>query len=331
MTVAVVGLGSIGRRHVRVITTHFPEVNILSVRRKESTPVPEDQMVSKRLISIQAAIEHGLDAAVLAGPAPQRLGYATAFLRAGIPLLLEKPVVATDADAQELLGIEDGNSAAYRRSLVGYVLRHQNAFSFLQQQMSSASLGELRNVRVDVRTFLPDWRPGQDYKQTVSARKELGGGVMRELSHEFDYLTALAGEFDAAIGWRNAHSAIGIDTEEHVEVLLKTENSVPVSLSLDFATRAPRMRRFTAVFSRGEILWDVATGRVRVTSANSDEIDRHFDVERDEMFRAQFAHFLNCINGSEAPVCTIHDGISTLRAITASERSFESGRWEKVA
>ncbi len=55
-------------------------------------------------------------------------------------------------------------------------------------------IGQTLYTSVECGSYLPDWRPGNNYKKSVSAKKDLGGGVLLELSHELDYIRWIFGE-----------------------------------------------------------------------------------------------------------------------------------------
>ena len=81
-------------------------------------------------------------------------------------------------------------------------------------------------VRAMSSSYLPDWRPGQDYRKTYSAHKDLGGGVSIDLIHEWDYLTYL-------FGWpKKVHSFIGkksnleIDSDDYAIYIAEFEKMI---------------------------------------------------------------------------------------------------------
>ena len=51
----------------------------------------------------------------------------------------------------------------------------------------------MHSVRAMCSSYLPEWRPGVDWKKCYSAHADMGGGVDIDLIHEWDYLTYLFG------------------------------------------------------------------------------------------------------------------------------------------
>ncbi|OPL11930.1 MAG: hypothetical protein AVO39_11760 [delta proteobacterium MLS_D] len=292
--------------------------------------MPEEEFVEKVFSTPFEAIQNGLDAAIIASPASVHLEQTISFLDADIPVLIEKPLCDSYDNCRKLSSSAMLNKDAWRCSMVGYVLRFHPGYIRLKEMLGDNRLGQPRNVHVVVNSYLPDWRPGQDYKETVSAQRALGGGVMRELSHEIDYVNDLVGPIISVIGWRNEETVLGIDAEEHVELLLLGRDKLPIFVKLDFATQAPPSREIEIDYERGKITCDFLEGSISLALPYQSIKKEDFSIERDYLFERQFAHFLNVINGGTVPQCTIEAGIDVMKIIDAIERSFLTQHWETV-
>jgi predicted dehydrogenase len=330
MRVAVVGLGSIGRRHVRIIQEFFPDIKIIVVRREESSYVFEEQYAEKVLTETSDAISEKLDAAIIASPATKHVEQAIDFISNSIPVLIEKPLSNLYREALRLRELKSANLTSWNRSLVGYVLRYYPPYERVKKILQRPYYGAMRSVRVEVNSYLPEWRPEYNYLNTVSAKKELGGGVLRELSHELDYINKLFGPIGTATGWKNEFSTLHIDADEHVELLMVGVNELPISVKLDFATQAPAYRRLIIDFEYATIELDFINSKVSVKTPSKPIEVEEFEVERNQMFYSQFNHFLEVIKTHESPECTLDEGIEVMAIIDAVERSFSSKRWERV-
>ena len=123
--------------------------------------------------SIDEALAWKPEAAIIASPANLHIEQSCLLARNSIPLLIEKPVGT---------GLEDPNLYRQLRQYsdlfpiyVGYVLRHDPCATYLRQQIETGKFGQLMSADFSCGSWLPDWRSGQDYKQSVSARRDLGG------------------------------------------------------------------------------------------------------------------------------------------------------------
>ena len=330
MRIAVVGLGSIGRRHVRILNEQFPDIEIIAVRSGRGGSVPEDDMVEWHVRSVGEALEYAPTGGIIANPAPYHVDEALKFLRVGLPVLIEKPVAADYTDARRLLSEEQTNAEALSRSAVGYVLRHQPAFQFVRSTIQSGKLGTPRSAHAESHSYLPSWRPGQDYRQSVSAEPELGGGVLRELSHEIDYVIELLGECHAVIAWRNQESSLNTRVEEHAELVLQHLSDAVTTISLDFATQGPPRRKLSVSFSKGVLTWDLLLNAVEVSAYEEEPVRREFPAKGDDMFARQIADFVKALSGQNVPECRITDALKTMAIVDAAERSYVSLAWEAV-
>lgn len=330
MRIAVVGLGSIGRRHVRVIREVYPDAEIVAVRSGIGGAVPEDAMVSVTVRTVSEALARDPIGVIIASPAPFHVDQAIEALCAGVPVLIEKPIAASLKDSRRLIEHPAIDETAFSLSAVGYVLRHQPAFEFVQEILFADKLGDFRGARVEAHSFLPAWRPGQDYKESVSALTELGGGVLRELSHEIDYVLSLFGGCQKVLGWRNQHSGIEIDAEEHVELLLQHNNNAVSSISLDFARDCPPRRELHAWFSAGVLTWSLLSNTVTVNYSEKPTTQHEFCIERDEMFTAQLSDFVQAVTKNHPPRCSLAEGINVMSVINSLERSYSSQCWETL-
>ena len=184
-------------------------------------------------------------------------------------------------------------------------------------------------VRIECGSFLPDWRPEQDYRQSASARKALGGGVLLELSHELDYANWFFGPFRNLYAVLQKSGTLEIDVEDGAELLLQTTTGLNLSIHLDFYRRTPQ-RQCRVQTSTGELTWDLLRQAVRWTNASSQYTEKLFSLERNELFRRQLLHFFDCIQGVSKPKVDIKEGMQVMQMVDAAHLSHSTGRRVKL-
>lgn len=316
--VAIVGLGSIGRRHLRLLREKRPEIHITVVRSGRGGGCPEEGLASSVVGSVEEAAEKGLDAAILASPAPLHASQARTLVKNNVPVLIEKPLSDSLSESVYLLSKEAEKSSAL--ALIGYVFRYSRAATCFLEELNRGRAGKPLFARIDCGSYLPDWRPDQDYRLSSSANSELGGGVLLELSHEIDYGNWFFGPFQSVQSVLRNSGTLDIEVEDTADILLRTKDDLPVSIHLDFCRRKPG-RSCTLYGSEGTLNWDALKNRVEFTPANGEYEFWQFQGERDDMFRAQLDHFFACIEQGKNPRVGIEDGIGALELVEAARQS----------
>ena len=182
-------------------------------------------------------------------------------------------------------------------------------------------------MRAEIGQWLPSWRPGTDYRQTVSAQRALGGGVLLELSHEIDYLRWLFGDAEWVTAVKLKVSDLEIDVEDSAHVLIgfgheSEGNAIVASLNMDFI-RHDTTRTCTVIGEKGTMKWDAVSGTVEVFAAGADKWET-LASGQDKMNKSyidELNHFLACIEDGAAPRITGQDGLKVLEVIAAINQS----------
>jgi predicted dehydrogenase len=316
--ILIVGLGSIGARHLRLARELYPDADIRVLRHSGFADTPElaDACVS----DMAAALAFRPDVAVIANPAPFHVASALPLAEAGVHLMIEKPIAADSAGLDELLEVISRRQIV---AMVGYNLRQLPSLQVFREKIASGLIGRVRSVRAEIGQFLPSWRPGSDYRKGVSAQSALGGGVLLELSHEIDYLSWIFGR----AGWVQAtlsrQSDLEIDVEDSAHLVLGLgETGLTARLDLDFI-RHDTSRQCFAIGERGTLRWDGMVGAVDLYSAETKEWQNICSLpsQRDDAYLAEWRHLAECIAGGSTPLVSAADAVATLEVIDAARRS----------
>jgi predicted dehydrogenase len=324
----VVGSGSIARRHMRNLREMFPSAEIGCVTGSGRPATPEECGADTVYPSLDAAIAARPRFAIVASASPFHPAHAAALLDAGIPVLIEKPL----ADSLERFRRHAPNlRAGSDRIDVGYNLRYLESAAAVKAVLDRGDIGRVHTVCVDVGQYLPAWRPQQDYRAGVSARRELGGGVLLELSHELDYLGWLFGPFDAVFGRTRNTGSLEIDVEDVVDALLIGADGLVVQLHMDFLQRMPS-RTCKIMGANGELVWNIVEGSVRMRRDSGETIvAAGADADRNAMYMAQLAHFSRVADGTASPRTSLDEAAEVLVLVEALRRSSSDGRLVALA
>jgi predicted dehydrogenase len=320
--ILIVGLGSIGLRHLQLARQFFPEAEIKVLRHQQTDSVPEfaDGYVS----TISEALKFLPQVAVIANPATFHLQTAQALAETGVHLLIEKPLSHSIDKVEDLIKVSTTKKIVIQ---VGYNLRFYQSLKVFRKFILDGIVGEILFVNCEVGQYLPSWRPNSDYRIGVSAQKKLGGGVLLELSHEIDYINWIFGNVETVSSMFGKQSSLEIDVEDvgFLTLICASERfrkKILVNLSMDFIRQDP-IRICTAVGENGTICWNGITGVVTLFKKGSSSWETIFEIksDRNESYIAEWKNFLNAIKGVEKSEVTIIDAYNVLEIVTAARES----------
>jgi len=320
--IAIVGLGSIGRRHLRLLKNIRPNIEVTLLRSGKGQECPEESLAVRSVSTIEEAVDAGIQAAIISSPSPFHLQQAEQLGKAGVHLLVEKPLSHNSDGVEKFL---EKVSVLGIVGLTGYVLRYDQAARAFSKMLHEELPGHLLHVRVECGSYLPDWRPNQDYRTSVSAKLVLGGGALLELSHELDYVHWFFGAPKCVYAHLNNSGTLGVAPEESVELVLVNSKNLPISVHLDFNRR--HKTRYCSVHGTGGTLtWDAIQKEVNWLPVEGKAKVMRFDFGPDDMYVRQLVHFLDCIENGADPAVSLEDGGIVLRLVDAARRSHETGR-----
>lgn len=316
----VVGLGSIGKRHLRLLREALPEADIRVLRHSGCDGVIEH--ADGCFARIEEACAFAPELAVIASPAPFHFTTATALAEAGAHLLVEKPVSNRTDGVAELVALCAEQSQVLQ---VGYNLRFLDSLQTFRAEVAAGRIGAVQAVRCEIGQYLPGWRPDVDYRTTVSAQKALGGGVLLELSHELDMLRWVFGEVDWLSAWTGQQSALEIDVEDCAMLQMGFSGGAVAQLGMDFL-RHDTTRTCTAIGATGSLRWDAVAGGVEHFDPDAGAWRQVMQVtpDRDASYRAQVAALLAVIRGTPDGIAAQGvDGLAVMRLVEAARLSDE--------
>jgi len=324
--ILIVGYGSIGKRHLRLARKLLPDADIRVLRHQENAIVPEQS--NGCFYHIDQAILFKPQLAVLASPAAYHMRDALLLARAGAHLLIEKPVSSSPDGVTSLLDICRERNL---KLLIGYNLRFLSSLEYFRGLLHEKIIGKVLSVRCEIGQYLPSWRPGTDYRQSVSARQDLGGGALLELSHEIDYLRWIFGEVEWVKASLSRQSNLEIDVEDTAHLIVGFAPSsdgcqLIGCVNLDFI-RHDTTRLCTAIGERGSLRWNGLTGRVDYYEQGAGEWCELFlgAHQPDDSYLAEWQHLLDCIREKKEPMVSGEDGLQVLRIIHAARLASVSG------
>ena len=278
-----VGVGSIAKRHIRNLRKIESEQGLSFVidafRRNGGGAESVDHVYSDI-----ASITDIYDAVFITNPTEKHLETLKIFHSLGKNFFIEKPVVSLDQ-------LEEASSFELKSDAVYYVacpLRYNAVIKYIHDNINPSEVVSVRSISS---SYLPDWRPGQDYRTTYSAHKSMGGGVSIDLIHEWDYLTYLFGWPTKVSGFIGKKSSLEIDSDDYAIYIAEYADKI-CELHLDYFGR--KTIREVQLFTHDEtIVGDIAGNKISFLKSG-DVID--FNEERDDYQIRELKCFLDMIS-----------------------------------
>lgn len=315
----IIGLGSIGRQHLRNLIA-LGQHNILLCRSGKGT-LPDDELSAfASTQNLQEALARRPRAVIVANPTAFRVPVASAAAQAGCHLFLEKPVShAPEGVAMLARAVEARGLCAQ----VGFQFRFHPALRQIKQWLVAGAIGRAVSIKAHWGEYLPGWHPWEDYRNSYSARVQLGGGVITTLCHPFDYCRWLLGEVQSVLALAGRLSGLEIEVEDVAQIILRFESGALGSVYLDYVERPPR-HDLQIIGQHGKITWNYANSVATLCHADS-RLSSTFapanGFERNFMFLEEMRDFIYCLNTGAQPQCHLRDGIRALEIALAVKQS----------
>lgn len=303
MKAIVVGLGSIGERHAGILSRLGLEVGTVSRHAPEGPSATRD---------LRAALARFAPTyVVIANETSRHLPTLLELKAAGYrgKVLVEKPVFQSAEPATDLSGLE---------VFVGYNLRFHPLLAKLEGLLRSR---RIHSVQAYVGQHLSLWRRARSYQESYSSRREEGGGVLRDLSHELDFVTWLFGpctELAANVG---TFGDLGIEAEDSASLLLRTKRCPSVTVGLNYLDRVVQ-RNLTVNAEGATYRLDFVAGTLE-GGGQSEKAEPEPDATYEAMHRAS----LEVGPARDPRLCTLEQGAAVVRIIEAAEAASRDRTW----
>ena len=289
MNILIIGLGSIARKHIAAIREIDKQASIYALR--SSPDAPSCDGVTD-IYDLDALTGTTPDFAIISNPTSCHAGTIRQLLDLRIPLFIEKPVFESTAYDDLLADIDRAGITTY----VACNLRHLSSLGFMHDYIRANPSRRINEVNVYCGSYLPEWRPGTDFRKCYSAIPELGGGVNIDLIHDIDYTCWIFGLPTLSFGLCRNASSLGIPAIDYANYSL-IYPGFTASIILNYYRRDYR-RRLEVVFEDGTWTLDIKANRI--TDAEGTVIYEGNNSIADT-YTAQLRYFIDMISHGTKP------------------------------
>lgn len=304
MRALVIGYGSIGKRHASILSSLGLPVSIVTSQKIDQCPLyatVEDALNAQDVDYIVVANETFLHCDTLERILHMRFN--------GI-ILVEKPLFSRP---ENLMSI-------YNDIFVAYNLRFHKLLQYLKNILKDE---QLLSFSVQVGSYLPDWRKDSDYRKCYSASREKGGGVLRDLSHELDYVLWICGKCLAVTAIGGHFSTLEIDSDDVYSILMYCERCPVVTVQLDYLSRVPMRKITIQTKKQNTILLNFIRGDLSVNG----EVKYHVDCAIEETYVTQHKLMLK---RNFSDFCDYQQGLDVVKLIDTIECAVGEKKWVSV-
>lgn len=307
MKILFIGLGSIGKRHLKNVLQYLNDNKIKheihSLKSKKGSVTNKD--INKTLYSI-SDLDNDYDCIFITNPTDLHYDTLKSVINKGRYFFLEKP-----AFDNYKYNIDFINSDLSKRIYVAAPLRYTPIFREIKKEIENEKVYSLRSI---CSTYLPDWRPTQDYREVYSAHKDQGGGVSIDCIHELDYITNLVGFPEKIYNLQDKLSNLEVTCEDVSIYVARTKN-VFIELHLDYFGKKGR-REVELVTENGLIRGDFINKTVY--NSNSEK-EMKFNYDVNHMYIKEIEYFFETVCEGKGNCNEIYDAVKLLKIIKESE------------
>lgn len=317
MKVMMVGLGSIGKRHVKIIKSLYPDTDIYAYRSEKKEENTNKENI-KFIYDINKAFSYKPDIAFITNPTSLHIDLALLAAENGCNLFIEKPLSNRLDNIEKLINLVKKKELI---TLMGCNMRFNSVILHIKQCIDEKLFGDVLSFNINCGSYLPEWRPWQDYTKSYSASKDLGGGVVLDLIHEIDYAKWIFGDFIKMRSIVDKISDLSIETEDYADIIVKTSRGIVGTIHLDYYRKISR-REIEVVFKNGILIGDLINNTLSLISKEKNQV-LNFNFDRNFMYEEQIKYFFECIRGQKKTFNDIEEGYNVLKlALKIKENGF---------
>ena len=306
MNILIVGLGSIAKKHIQALNSLAIDFNLYALRSSKNASIEEGII---NIFDLENIIT--FDFAIISNPTHLHYQFIQELAQKNIPLFIEKPAIHSIENVDVLVDLIN------KKSLITYVacnLRFHPCLLFLKNKFKKKPQ-IINEINIYCGSYLPDWRPGKNFREIYSANASMGGGVHLDLFHELDYAIWLFGSPIKSNSLIKSNSTLQIDATDYANYLLEYGNFV-VNIVLNYYRRKPK-RQMEILFENQTITIDL----IKNTITDDEDVvlfeDKSFSVLN--TYKLQLEYFIDCLNENKSTMNSFENSIQTLKICLHNE------------
>ncbi|MBF4517626.1 Gfo/Idh/MocA family oxidoreductase [Flavobacterium sp. ANB] len=308
MNVLIIGLGSIAKKHIIALKAINSSVKLYALRSRLDAENIDEITNIYNLDKLNVVF----DFAIISNPTSLHSEYIKLLSDKEINLFIEKPPVSSLDEVDYLIGkIQEKNIKSY----VACNLRFHPCINFIKEFLTKNKTKIVNEVSVYCGSYLPDWRPGKDFRTIYSANPEMGGGVHLDLFHELDYIHWLFGTPIKTQTIKRNVSSLNIKAIDYANYILEFE-SFTANIVLNYYRRDPK-RTIEILFEDETITIDLI--RNRILNSKEEILFESKNFNMIDTYTNQMEFFIESLNNKQEQMNTFSESIEVLKICLNNE------------
>ena len=328
MKLAILGLGSIGRRHLQ----NFHTIGVETLAGYDASPAQRASASAQfPFLAVPSTLEAALESAdgvVICTPPDSHIALGRLAAERGAHLMVEKPFAVSAEGLEPFLKLCEEKR---RRVLIAHNWRYWPPMLLVEQMLKEGRIGPVRAARTEYAYHLGFHRyPGKDYRDFYMADPKQGGGCLLDESHAIDYMRWLLGEITEVSAIVDRVSALQIGTDDVADLTVRFASGAVGNIHMNlFAWNMHS--HFELMGEGGVIQWRRMENEVRLYDPRAARWEVYpSGGQLNDMYVEEARHFVACVRGEAEPRCDGWDGLRTMQVIDAARRASAERRWVTI-
>lgn len=294
MRFLLAGGGSIGKRHIKNLQ-QLGERDIWVLKRMQDNAFEKEFNVNV-VTSFEEASNLGFDAIFVCTPTSLHNEGLQFGIENRLHIFMEKPLIHKEDELEKAITLMKNYNKVF---FIGFMLRYHPLVQKIKSIITSGVVGSTFSGRFEFGSYLPYWHPGEDYRISYAARKELGGGVINTITHELDLIQYIFGYPQSLFCEARNLDRLHIDVEETADAIFNYPDKT-VTLHLDYLQK-DYDRKIVILGDEGKIVWNWHENSMKVHLHKSGtevfEIDSSFEVN--QLYVDEIKDFLQLVESEK--------------------------------
>ena len=312
MKISVIGAGSIGKRHLKTLSSLSPTEELDEIRSYDQN-IERVKEATKGIdnVNIANSIEEAVN------------GVDIVFLC--VPTSLHYDVWNKIKDLGDFDKMIFHQKRINKHAFIGYMLRLHPVLNRAKDLIENDAVGKILSVRAESGFYLPFWHPWEDYRDFYMSWKTGGGGALLDTSHEIDYLMWMFGDISYAQGYTQTISDLEMTADDYTSCLFEFKNGIMGELHLDLL-QPVESRYLKVVGSNGVLIADLIDNNItHNTIKNTEWKNEKIAVSYDDIYTTEVKNIINCVRGKESKITSIEEAAKVMQIVEAIRRSSSNG------